>query len=468
MPIRVGKANTALLCFVNLCLARRESHISGEVSRSGTMLERPSFRVLTHASATWIDAARIYYNGVPARPDVKDSHRREGTRRPFVLQNELKVLAAMVVLRPDFCWLKLTHSARKTHILEGLVATCLHDENFPLSRMYTCDITLASVQSNNGAGFLTLLKKYIPDSGMEVTEGACISYPHPSWTAEKIEKFGEREKEALQLLIAFRDEFLTTFIHNTILSVFGTPLPPEISVKGSDNFKYTTLGWEGVHKKLGAISKKMKPKRRPLFIDSRNPARAVNEWRTQAPISRSGTVYHYGKIFRRRVFLLRRIGAALNGYQRSTALLRKVQYLNVSPTRDYAFFSSSGPNFKPLPSPSFSPGSSCELFFDSPATSQCLAATSMRRSDEREWLEAFIDQFSAEYAVDTMSVFETVESQTASHPFRSPAVVGWKHEFLNSKYGSRYQNLETVPETTVSVQLSREVIQSLRQWKEST
>ncbi|KAJ6582457.1 hypothetical protein DFH09DRAFT_1076325 [Mycena vulgaris] len=64
----------------------------------------------------------------------------------------------------------------------------------------------------------------------------------------------------------------------------------------------------------------------------------------------------------------------------------------------------------------------------------------------QEWLEAFIGQFSAEYAVDAMSVFETAESQTARHPFRSPAVVRWKHEFLNSNYGSRYQNLETVAE----------------------
>ncbi|KAJ6582458.1 hypothetical protein DFH09DRAFT_1076326 [Mycena vulgaris] len=48
------------------------------------------------------DAERISYNGVPVRPDVKDSHKREGMRRLFVLQNELKVLTATVVLRPDF------------------------------------------------------------------------------------------------------------------------------------------------------------------------------------------------------------------------------------------------------------------------------------------------------------------------------------------------------------------------------
>jgi hypothetical protein len=82
-------------------------------------------------------------------------------RTLFRLQEELRVLAVTSVLRPDFCWKILTPAAREVHMLEGLLRTCLDEPKLvPMARAYKCDITLASLETDDGDGFLNLLKKY--------------------------------------------------------------------------------------------------------------------------------------------------------------------------------------------------------------------------------------------------------------------------------------------------------------------
>jgi hypothetical protein len=56
-----------------------------------------------------------------------------------------------------------------------------------MARAYTCDITLAFLETDDGDGFLNLLKKYIPDD-VALTEAGCISYPHPIWANETIQR----------------------------------------------------------------------------------------------------------------------------------------------------------------------------------------------------------------------------------------------------------------------------------------
>ncbi|KAJ7887467.1 hypothetical protein B0H13DRAFT_2666476 [Mycena leptocephala] len=126
-----------------------------------------------------------------------------------VIQVELRVLAVTSVLEPNSCWKTLTPAVREAHMLEGLFRTCLREPaHMPNTRMYTSDITLASMETDNGEGFLTLLKKYDPDEA-SVMAGGSTSYLHPGWTKESIERLENAGHAAgVQIWIALRDSFL--------------------------------------------------------------------------------------------------------------------------------------------------------------------------------------------------------------------------------------------------------------------
>lgn len=128
-----------------------------------------------------------------------------------VVQADLRVLSITSVLGPNSCWKTLTPAEREAHMLEGLLRTCLRlPDQMPNNRMYTCDITLESLETDNGQGFLNLLKKYVPDD----TEGGPTSYLHPGWTKETIERLENAGHVAgVQIWIAMRDSFLGEFIN---------------------------------------------------------------------------------------------------------------------------------------------------------------------------------------------------------------------------------------------------------------
>jgi hypothetical protein len=119
-------------------------------------------------------------------------------------QEDLRMLAVTSVLQPNFCWKTLSPAAREAHMLEGLLRACLNEpDSAPHARLYTCDITLASLESGNGEGFLALLRRYVPEGEASITEGRCISYLHPGWSEEA------RKEAEVQLGIATRDKFLS-------------------------------------------------------------------------------------------------------------------------------------------------------------------------------------------------------------------------------------------------------------------
>ncbi|KAJ7501985.1 hypothetical protein B0H11DRAFT_2223873 [Mycena galericulata] len=156
-----------------------------------------------------------------------------------VIQVELRVLAVTSILEPNSCWKTLTPAVREAHMLEGLFRTCLREPvHMPNTRMYTSDITLASMETDNGEGFLTLLKKYVPDEA-SVMSGGSTSYLHPGWTKESIERLENAGHAAgVQIWIALRDSFLVSFLYNTISSVVGIP-----RVIKSDDNESTPLHW---------------------------------------------------------------------------------------------------------------------------------------------------------------------------------------------------------------------------------
>ncbi|KAJ7847895.1 hypothetical protein B0H14DRAFT_3453429 [Mycena olivaceomarginata] len=121
------------------------------------------------------------------------------------VQEEMRVLAVTTVLQPNSCWKTHTHGARGAYaggtpanLLAGtgIYAECPHV--YPL-------------ETDNGEGFLALLKRYVLDSEVNVIDGGCISYLHPEWTDETIERLEKAGQAGVQTWIAVRDDFLSDF-----------------------------------------------------------------------------------------------------------------------------------------------------------------------------------------------------------------------------------------------------------------
>ncbi|KAJ7149538.1 hypothetical protein C8R46DRAFT_1043970 [Mycena filopes] len=124
-------------------------------------------------------------------------------------------------------------------------------QSCPNYRMLTCDVTLGSLEANSGEGFLTLLRQYLRKGEVNTTESGCVSFWHPDWTKEVVERLQTAgHAPQVQLCMAQRDQFLTWFLYNTILSAIGTPRPPEIAVKSLGKGFDTTLDWGAIPRKV--------------------------------------------------------------------------------------------------------------------------------------------------------------------------------------------------------------------------
>ncbi|KAJ7091638.1 hypothetical protein C8R44DRAFT_861033 [Mycena epipterygia] len=168
----------------------------------------------------------------PPSPSAQEAllHSYNTMRKICRVQEQICVLAVTTVLQPDFFWKALAPAARETHMLEseGLLRTCMMDPNGQKFRMYTCDITLSSLEVDNGEGFLTLLKKYVPDGEGSVTESHCTFSLHPGWMHETIERLKNGGHAIdLQARMTVRDHFLSASLYNTISSVIGVHRPQE-------------------------------------------------------------------------------------------------------------------------------------------------------------------------------------------------------------------------------------------------
>ncbi|KAJ7773869.1 hypothetical protein B0H16DRAFT_1763368 [Mycena metata] len=445
----------------------------------------------------------------PVADNVRLAETHERVRELCLLQEELRVLAHTSVLQPNFCWKKLTPTARKAHMHEGLLRSCLTEPVLmPMFRVMTSDITLASLENDNGEGFLTLLKRYLPSSEVVATKGVSIlSYRHPSWTQDSIHRLrASGHGIQVQARMTYRDEFLTSFLYNTILSVFGTPRPLEISYK-SGGTQYTTLDWGSVPKKLNS-SKQAKggststpiyslghacescheweregnrfsvckncneqPVCRKIYYCSR--ACQVSDWPKHKKICgkdvtteviQETTVIRTEASLANAVNLLQRMGPAIGEYKRSPSLIRQIEYLDVVPARDYVFFSSTGP--RPFTLPCFVQRTVfrfvCQIAM-STGDPECIAAICevLLPADTPED-EAFAEQLRAEYGTEIVSkAYARTKTQLYG---RSPTIRQWINRFLGSSYGSSYRSLYVLDTPTPSFELTRKFIHDLREW----
>ncbi|KAJ7764018.1 hypothetical protein DFH07DRAFT_1059220 [Mycena maculata] len=517
-------------------MPRRAERVPGEVKIPGV----PDFRDgIAEWNAGWeslfpalktvvgdlelLTSRRAQFLPSDMQGDLRSSHSvLRGTHRT---QEELRVLAVTCVLQPNFCWKTLTPAAREAHILEGLLRCCLNEPHFaPALRIYSCDITLASLETENGEGFLALLRKYVPAGDVNLMEDRCISYLHPEWkeaTVEHLQRSG-REVE-LQLMIVLRDKSLTDFLYNTILSVIGSPRPPEFAYT-KNGIQSSTLDW-------GSWSKRP-PKKKPnseslnetpvyrlgkICDGCRRPERdddprfmvckkcnqklshqvyycsrtcQISHWPNHKKICgkelTSAAVeipsIHTEASLTDSVFLLERMGPARDGYTRSPALIRQMQYLDAVPMRDYVFFSRTGP--KPLMIPLFLLRLVLRLTVQTAIATgdrACIGAlTEVVVECFQDNSNAFLAQFVAEFGdiaaftakavrvqLDSRDPATVIKPQAEGYTVFTPAgklTTCWKDEFLRAKVGSHYAIIANEPTEGPSVEVRRKVITDLREW----
>ncbi|KAK7036090.1 MYND-type domain-containing protein [Favolaschia claudopus] len=422
-------------------------------------------------------------------------------RKLRALQEEMHVLAVTSVLQPDFPWKTLTPAAREEHLLEGLLRTNLDDADGQYQRMFTSDIILSSLAAD-GENFLSLVKKLIPYGEITLGDSGYISYPHPKWNEDTILRLNKSGHEAtVRKFIVLRDDFLAYFVYNTILSLIGTPRPSQIILKESGGKQTTTVDWGRIPLKPVKTAKSQASNAPPLYRlahlcdgckqPENDGARFSVCKNCNNKVSRK--VYYcsrtcqisywpeHKKVCGKQldntiiqnptlrtpasladdVFLLRRIGPARDGYVRSPALLRQIQYLDIAPFRDYAFFSLTGP--KPVAVLAFIPRLVYRLTIQTAmctGDSRCVAGICQVALNSGAYGDEFMQQIIAEYGYSAKAGFEF------AHATRNEwSLVGqWDHEFLMSELGSKFRGLVGQEFDTVSPDVIREVVTNLREW----
>jgi hypothetical protein len=181
------------------------------------------------------------------------------------------------------------------------------------------------------------------------------------------------------------------------------------------------------------------------------------------------------------VFLLERMGPARDGYTRSPALIRQMQYLDAVPTPDYVFFSPTGP--KPFMIPLFLLRLVLRLTVQTAiATGDhgCIGALTevvveCFQDDPKGFLAQFVAEFgdvaasnakAVQARLDRRAPAKVIQPKAEGYSVFIPAgklITRWKNEFVRSKVGSRYAIIANEP-TEGSVEVTRKVITDLREW----
>ncbi|KAJ7915786.1 hypothetical protein B0H13DRAFT_2270214 [Mycena leptocephala] len=390
-----------------------------------------------------------------------------------VVQADLRVLSITSILGPNSCWKTLTPAEREAHMLEGLLRTCLRlPDQMPNNRMYTCDITLESLETDKGQGFLNLLKKYVPDD----TEGAPTSYLHPGWTKETIERLENAGHVAgAQIWIAMRDSFLVSFLYNTVSSFVGIP-----RVIKDDENEQTPMHWGtricegcGDREKSGARFSVCKNCNdnipRKVFYCSRtcqksdwpNHKKVCGKALTPAVVQNATSSTEPPSI---EVFFLTQMGPARDGYTRSQALLRQMQFLEAVPFCSYVFFSPTGP--RRIKSPVFITYLVVRLAVQTAMATgdeRCIAAILGTVPEFQDAPGGFVDQLIEEYGETRVSVARAAV-QARIEMDDKPILGQWIIEFLDTNAGSQYAEIASEPPEGPSREETRKILTDLREW----
>ncbi|KAF8990185.1 hypothetical protein BDQ17DRAFT_1547303 [Cyathus striatus] len=164
----------------------------------------------------------------------------------------------------------MSHSERRTHLLEGLVRAQISYPDTEVHRTYCGEITLNNLMKENGALFIKLFRTFVVQDLSTVTAETRASCPHPLW-AHEMEKEREKSKDSVRSLIwemvqLNRDIFISNLISGVITSLLGDPrCPPKIvkvNVSSADHrtrIKEAESNINALENKLGrGIAKEVK------------------------------------------------------------------------------------------------------------------------------------------------------------------------------------------------------------------
>lgn len=138
-------------------------------------------------------------------------------------------------------WQSASKATRQEHMLEGHVRACRFLTT-DMSRIHSVDITLESLEKDNGAGLLSLLKTYT------LADSSCfpetpLSFPYPGSTSLRPTS-NPQIKLAREMCVVLRDQYLCKcqaiirqnalltspdlagyLLLFTIMSYYGAPMP---------------------------------------------------------------------------------------------------------------------------------------------------------------------------------------------------------------------------------------------------
>ncbi|KAF7351934.1 MYND-type domain-containing protein [Mycena venus] len=307
-------------------------------------------------------------------------------------------------------------------------------------------------------------------------EGGPTSYLHPDWTKEKIERLENAGHVAgVQIWIAVRDSFLVYFLYNTISSVVGIPRVIESDGDESTPLHRGTRICEGCGDREGNGARFSVCK-----ICNENVSRQVaycsricqkSDWPNHKKVCgkeltpgvvRNATCSTEASPIE--VFFLTQMGPARDGYTRSQALLRQMQFLEAVPFCSYVFFSPTGPRrFK---SPVFITHLVFRLAVQTAMATgdeRCIAAILGTIPEVQDAPGGFVDQLIEEYGKARVSV-AMVAMQARVDMNDLPIMGQWIVEFLESKAGSQYAKIASEPPEGPSTEVTQKVITDLREW----
>ncbi|KAJ6550456.1 hypothetical protein DFH09DRAFT_1086715 [Mycena vulgaris] len=312
---------------------------------------------------------------------------------------------------------------------------------------------LQCLESGNGEGFLTLLRRHVPDDE----------------AIERLQNAGDEVE--VQGRMAVRDEFLSAFSYHTISSVIGITRPSEVAVKSDSTRKKLTSespnavpvyriarvcdgcrSEERSDTQFSVCKKCNEKVSRKVYYGSR-PCQ-VSDWPTHKKICDKALI----------CAIVKNVTPPHWGIASGSSVPLAAHWASTQRIRP---FSRSCPADNPVGIPKFLPRLVFRLTVQTAMAtgdSGCIAAVmEMLVPALTQQQSAFVHQLVQEYGETGGSAIKLVQAQPSA-PSACEAVTRRENEFLRTESGSRFVDVADKLAEVPSLEVTRKVITDPRDW----